>query len=115
MEVFVLGYEEKTNNFWCFIVTTTRFNKEEKTIENLYKKYNSLTVYEANYRAAGADQFRLEFTDLKEFENMLLTDTELLTSIKEMNLRLMRKGGTIYSHFHCYDLANYILTLRTFY
>ncbi|MBL0031043.1 MAG: hypothetical protein IPP27_02275 [Bacteroidetes bacterium] len=106
MEVFVLGCEKKTKTPFCFLVISNRFNQSKKTIDKLCKKYKSLEVYESNYRAAGADQIRLQFTDLQEFKNIMLTENEIITSIKEMNLRLMRKGGTIYSPFHCFDLAN---------
>lgn len=105
MEVFVLGCEKKTKTPFCFLVITHRFNKDKKTIDELYRKYKNLEFYESSYRAAGADQIRLNFTDLRELENILLTENEIVKSIKEMNLRLMRKGGTIYSPFHCFDLV----------
>lgn len=105
MEVFVLGCEKKTKNPFCFLIATNRFDKNKKTIDGLYRKYRSLEIYESSYRAAGADQTRLHFTDLQELENILLTENEIVTSIKEMNLRLMRKGGTIYSSSHCFDLV----------
>jgi hypothetical protein len=109
MEVFVLGCEKKTKNLFCFLVVSNRFNQSQKTIDKLYKNYKSLEIEESDYRAAGSDQVRLNFTDLQEFKNVLLTENEVVTSIKEMNLRLMRKGGTIYSPFHCFELAKDVL------
>lgn len=106
MEVFVLGYEKKTKISFCFVVLSNRFNQSQKIVDTLYKKYKSLEIEESDYKAAGIDQIRLQFTDLKEFKNLLSAENEIVTSIKEMNLRLMRKGGTIYSPFHCFDLAN---------
>ncbi|HEY8657802.1 MAG TPA: GIY-YIG nuclease family protein [Hanamia sp.] len=108
MEVFVLGCEKKTKIPFCFLVITNRFHKDKKTVEKLYKKYKSLEINESNYRAAGVDQIRLNFTDLQELEKILLTENEIVMSIKEMNLRLMRKGGTIYSPFHCFDWSQYV-------
>ncbi|HEX5153125.1 MAG TPA: hypothetical protein VFW07_16860 [Parafilimonas sp.] len=110
MEVFVLGCEKKTKVPFCFLVVTQRFDKGQKVIDRLYKKYKSLEMFESAYRAAGADQVRLHFTDLQELENVLLTEKEIITSIKEMNLRLMRKGGTIYSPYHCFDLVKNVVT-----
>ncbi len=105
MEVFVLGCEKKTKIPFCFLVLSNKFNQSLMTIDELCKKYKSLEIEESDYRAAGADQIRLQFTDLQEFKNLLLTESEIITAIKEMNLRLMRKGGTIYSPFHCFDLV----------
>lgn len=111
MEVFVLGCEKKTKIPFLFLVISNRFNQSQDMIDRLCKKYKSLEIEESDYRAAGADQIRLHFTDLQEFKNLLLTENEIITSIKEMNLRLMRKGGTIYSPFHCFDLANDITSM----
>lgn len=111
MEVFVLGFEKKTKIPFCFLITTTRFIQSKNSIDVLYKKYEGLEIEESNYRAAGADQIKLHFTNLKEFRRMLLNEREIINSVKEMNLRLMRKGGTIYSSFHCFDLANNIAVI----
>lgn len=110
MEVFVLGYERRTKEIFTFIVTTSLFFDNEEELNRLYSNYKTLEAERSEYRAAGADQVRFHFSDLDELENMLLNEPKVLKSIKELNLRLMRKGGTIYSPFHCFDLANDILT-----
>ena len=109
MEVFVLGCEKKTKIPFCFLVVTQRFDKDKKTIDKLQKRYKSLEIFDSTYRAAGVDQIQLHFTDLLELEHVLLTEKEIVTSIREMNLRLMRKGGTIYSPFHCFDLVKNVI------
>lgn len=38
-----------------------------------------------------------------------LDDALMLASIKEFNLRLMRKGGCIFNRYHCFDLADQAL------
>ena len=42
-------------------------------------------------------------------ETVLKTESAIINCIKEMNLRLMRKGGTIFSKYHCFDLVHDIL------
>lgn len=110
MEVFVVGCPKKTDITSGFIVTTYRFLNDEKDIDRIYKKYKTVDLDEtSHYRAAGDDQVRIRFSDLKEFENLLMTENDIVDSIKEMNLRLMRKGGTIYSRYHCFDLVKDVL------
>ena len=112
MEVFVLGYWKKTKEPFCFFVSSNRFYKSEEVIDTLFEKYESLEISESNYRTAGADQIQLHFCDLHECKNLLLTENDIVASIKEMNLRLMRKGGTIFSKFHCFDLSNDVTNLE---
>jgi hypothetical protein len=109
MEVFVLGYERKSKKPFTFIVLTSFFFDNDEELDRLCHNYKTLEVEGSNYRAAGADQVRFHFSDLNELEKMLLNETKIINSIKELNLRLMRKGGTIYSPFHCFDLAKDVL------
>lgn len=113
MEVFVLGYAKKEKNHFCFIITTTKFlngiTDIEKASEKLHKKYKGFTLFESNYRAAGVDQICLDFQNLDDFEEFFNNENKIIDSIKEMNLRLMRKGGTIYSPYHCFELAKDVL------
>lgn len=109
MEVFVLGFERKTKKLFTFIVLTSLFLDNDKELDRLYDNYKTLEADQSEYRAAGADQVRFHFSDLDELENILLNEPKIINSIKELNLRLMRKGGTIYSPFHCFDLAKDVL------
>ncbi|MFT3947850.1 MAG: GIY-YIG nuclease family protein [Agriterribacter sp.] len=109
MEVFVSGYERKTRKPFAFFVLTSLFFDNDTELDKLCDKYKNLEAGRSNYRAAGADQVLLHFSDLGELEDILLTEPKIISSIKELNLRLMRKGGTIYSPFHCFDLAKDIL------
>lgn len=108
MEVFVLGFNKAANKPFCFINISSRYF-DETVLRIFTKTYKSLSIYDTNYRAAGADQICFEFSDLDEFKNFLQTETKATQSIKEMNLRLMRKGGTIYSPYHCFNLINDVL------
>ncbi len=109
MEVFVLGYERKTKKVFTFIILTSLFFDNDDELNRLRGKYKTLEAEQSEYRAAGADQVRFHFSDLNELEDMLLNEPKIVNSIKELNLRLMRKGGTIYSPFHCFDLAKDVL------
>jgi predicted GIY-YIG superfamily endonuclease len=109
MEVFVVGYEHKTKKPFAFFVLTNFFFDNDNDPERLCNKYKTLEAHQSDYRAAGADQLRFHFADLNELEDILLTEPTIISSIRELNLRLMRKGGTIYSPFHCFDLAKDIL------
>lgn len=109
MEVFVLGYERKTKKPFTFIVLTSLFFDNDDELDRLRNIYKTLEAEQSEYRAAGADQIRFHFSDLNELENILLSESKIVTSIKELNLRLMRKGGTIYSPFHCFDLSKDVL------
>ena len=110
MEVFVMGFEARTKTPFVFIILTSLFFGDDDELDRLYKKFKTLDVEISKYRAAGSDQIRFSFSDFREFEEMLLTEPNVVKSIKELNLRLMRKGGTIYSPFHCFDLAKDVLT-----
>jgi len=109
MEVFVSGYERKSRNPFAFLVLTSLFSENENTLERLYKTYTTLEAEQSDYRAAGTDQIRFYFSDLNELEDLLLSESEVVKSIKQLNLRLMRKGGTIYSPFHCFDLVKDVI------
>lgn len=109
MEVFVLDYEKKSNQIFCFFNCTTSFCDTDHEIERLYKKFSTLEIQERNYRAAGSDQINFHLSDLTEVEHVFTTESKISDSIKELNLRLMRKGGTIYSPYHCFELANDVL------
>lgn len=113
MEVFVMGYSKKEKFHFCFINTTRKFLDDKDDIEEeslkFYKKYTALSICEIDYRAAGSDQICFSFHDVEEFERFLEQEIKVISSIKEMNLRLMRKGGTIYSPYHCFDLVHDVI------
>lgn len=109
MEVFVMGYERKTKKPFAFFALTSLFYENDLVLPRLYNKYKTLHGEISDYRAAGSDQVVFHFSDLDELEDMLSNEEKIIDSIKELNLRLMRKGGTIYSPYHCFDLANDVL------
>jgi|ERR1044072_1033063 hypothetical protein len=110
MEVFVSGVERKTGIPFGFLNLSRGFLDDRATVKRLVKNYQTIQDEEMGYRAAGTDQVNLEFRDLDELEHMLKTEPKVLHSIRDMNLRLMRKGGTTYSPYHCFDLAKDVLS-----
>ncbi|MPR36121.1 GIY-YIG nuclease family protein [Salmonirosea aquatica] len=110
MEALVMGYEKKTKTEFCFVVLSRRLFNRKTDLKNLHRKYSTMRIFESKYRAGGSDQVRFEFSNLIEFESFLTTNSLIINSIKNFNLRLMRKGGTIYSPFHCFDLVRDILS-----
>jgi hypothetical protein len=110
MEVLVMGYQKKMKTNFCFVVLSRGLFDTKTDLKNLHRKYRTMRTFESKYRAGGSDQLLIEFYDLFEFESFLTTNPGIIKSIKNFNLRLMRKGGTIYSSFHCFDLVTDILS-----
>ncbi len=109
MEVFVMGQHKNASEPFSFLVASRSILNEDN-IQAIRLQYTSLKVYYDNYQAAGPDQVTLDFGKLDDLENCLTYNSLVRQAIKHLNLRLMRKGGTIYSPYHCFDLANAILT-----
>jgi hypothetical protein len=109
MEVFVVGYKPNTEDFWAFINTSKeKFLLDDKKIEDVLLKHQYSEIGytdEVHYKSAGYDQIKFDFTSVKDLQQFL-TEPRFITSAKLFNLRLMRKGGTIYSKFHCFDLID---------
>lgn len=77
---------------------------ENYTIKQLKEKYYWLALGKIVYPTGGQDQQQIIIRDEEFFD--FLADPNILASIKEFNLRLMRKGGCIYNRYHCFDLAD---------
>jgi hypothetical protein len=110
MEVFVAGYDLETKEPFAFFVLSTHFMHTAKDINRILTKYPDMDIAENNYKAAGVDQVSVYFSDLAQVEDILLTEPVVVKSIKELNLRLMRKGPTIFSKYHCFDLVHDVLS-----
>jgi hypothetical protein len=109
MEVFVAGVKKDSNKPFAFIIVSGYFLEEKENIKILKSKYSSIEIEESNYRAAGQDQYLIHLKNYEEVQRILSLESSIVQSAKELNLRLMRKGGTIYSPYHCFDLAKDIL------
>lgn len=111
MEVFVVGYLLNTNDFWAF-VNTSRENfllKEKIDDISFEHEYSDIEFSdEIHYKAAGHDQMSFHFVSIQELMSFL-KEPRFINSARTFNLRLMRKGGTIYSKFHCFDFVDDVL------
>jgi hypothetical protein len=63
-----------------------------------------------HYKRGGPDQFQLIVEGLDD-ALMLLRDKKVIQAIKTFNLRQMQKGATVFSKFHCIDLARDVLNV----
>jgi hypothetical protein len=97
MEVFVVGVDAELNEPFAFFVLSTLFMQTPKDINRILTRYPDIYFDERNYKTGGVDQVNMSFSNLKEVEDILLTEPIVVKSIKELNLRLMRKGPTIFS------------------
>lgn len=87
-----------------FVFATKSVLFKDRTPEHFKDKFKSLSFEDLQYSTGGADQqciscFDYEFIDI-------LYDPDIYLAIKTFNLRLMRKGATIFSRYHCFDLAD---------
>lgn len=109
MEVFVTGIEKVSKKPFAFLNVSGHFLERKENTKRLFSRYSSIEIEETAYRTAGNDQYRVSLRSFEEVEGMLESEQPVIQSAKELNLRLMRKGGTIYSPYHCFDLAKDIL------
>jgi predicted GIY-YIG superfamily endonuclease len=77
---------------------------ENYSRSELKEKFPSIEFEDHFYEPGGQDQLNVfiggfEFLDFLE-------DLSVLNSIKEFNLRLMRKGGCVFNRYHCFGLAD---------
>jgi hypothetical protein len=106
MEVFVIGYEMEHEKPFAFVVMSRALVDDDKELKRVYYKYKTIDFENSDYQPAGWDQVRVDFHDLDELEDILRTEDKFVESIKNMNLRLMRKGASIFSRYHCFDLVH---------
>ena len=104
MEVLVAGVEKKSQEPFVFtIVSGSMF--PTATEKHRFQKAYARVIAASDYRAAGVDQFVIQFRSLEALQTALEREPAFGKSIREMNLRLMRRGGTVYSPYHCFDLV----------
>jgi hypothetical protein len=65
-------------------------------------------IEDFQYRAGGADQFRLWIPSARSIVKFMTT-RRAVRAVRYFNLNLMRKGANPYSSSHCYDLADHMV------
>ena len=110
METFVIGYEKPVkDSFFCFInISKSVFNKYYPRQKNFYFKYPFASIRESGYKTAGADQLQIQVRSPTQAAR-ILKNRAILEGARLMNLRLMRKGASLQSKHHCFDLSDQVL------
>ena len=82
------------------------------SLRQLRRRYYSLDIYNHRYDPGGQDQMAVEVTRAADAV-ALLADERVTRAIRELNLRLCRKGPCAYGRYHCLDLADHLVDGRT--
>jgi len=109
MEVFVVGREKEDGNLhWGFVnVSFDELERQYPDEIDFFRAHPGIWCSESGYRAAGSDQLTIHAYSLPVVE-ALIADPRIRQAAAALNLRLMRKGPTVYSKFHCIDLVDRI-------
>ncbi|CAN5834091.1 hypothetical protein BH10CHL1_BH10CHL1_14440 [soil metagenome] len=110
METFVIGHNiENPNTHWGFVnISKSIIEHQYSSMRGFQKKYPFVRFRERMYRAGGNDQITVEVSGLTNLSTILSDDT-FTSAAGLLNLRLMRKGGTVYAKYHCPQLADAVL------
>ena len=111
MEVLVLGwFRSEPTSTWGFVnVSRSICMQRYRTLGALRKHLPYIRVSsERAYRDAGQDQLRLQASSIEEL-TLLLQRRTIARAAGDLLLRLMRARPTIYSQYHCPDLADAVL------
>jgi hypothetical protein len=111
METFVVGYlKGDKNGLWGFVNVATDVLFDGYAGEAAFRDARpSIDVVQRNYRDAGQYQVSLHATDTDALVD-LMADPIVRQAAGVLALRVMRKRATIYSKFHCKQLAACLLT-----
>jgi len=110
MEVFVVGWHKEDDNFhWAVLnVSCDQLDRQFPDPDEFFRSHPGTWCEETGYQAAGIDQMAIHADTLPVIES-LVADHRIRQAAAQLNLRLMRKGPTVYSRFHCIDLADRVL------
>ena len=115
MELFVVGYTKGSagqRERWGFVnvasdVLLDKFGTEAK----LRRTFPTLELRESSYRDGGQHQISLACFSYHDLDT-LLKDQRVQIAAGHLALRVMRKRATIYSKFHCKQLADRALAIE---
>ncbi len=107
MELFVMGYlKNDPQELWGFVnVASDVLFKTFKTEEVVMNAFPDVEFFRSEYRDAGQHQLSLHAHDLATMKALLANST-VREAAATLALRVMRKRATIYSKFHCKQLAD---------
>ena len=107
MELLVLGFhKDDPSALWGFVtVASDVLSDTFKTDKSLMDFFPSVEIVRRQYRDAGQHQVTLWAADEQSFA-AILRHGAVQHSAASLALRIMRKRATIYSKFHCKQMAN---------
>ncbi|MFC4160403.1 GIY-YIG nuclease family protein [Chitinimonas lacunae] len=110
MEIFVAGWmKHNPTRLWAFLTIAGDVLEDSGiSIYQLKKTYPFLNKSYRGYRDAGQYQVTLSVEGDDKLE-ILLDNPTVLKAAATLALRVMRKHATIYSKFHCSQLADVLL------
>lgn len=111
MEIFVVGHlKGNPDAVWAFLnLSNVSFRNAYQNSARFKAAYPGATFSREGYAAAGHDQITLSIQGLDQLER-LLHDPDILSAARLFNLHLMRKRTNLYARYHCYDLADLLLS-----
>lgn len=83
---------------------------ERSSTDELKHLFPSLEFTDIVYKTGGQDQINAVLS-IQEFEEFLY-HPPVSDAIKAFNIRLMRKGGCVFSRYHCFAFADDVLNLE---
>ena len=110
MELFVAGWvKQQPEKLWSFItVAEDVLLQHWNSVKALVENYPFVEVVRRGYRDAGQHQVTFHVQGSDSMAD-LLADDGVAKAAGMLALRVMRKRATIYSKFHCPQLANLAL------
>jgi hypothetical protein len=110
MELLVVGWEIDSQGTWGFVNGAPSVILEEfGSIRAFQRKFRRITLDDSRqYRSAGGDQMQFHAASIGALTE-LLEQPAVRQSVAQLALRVMRSRPTIYSKFHCPDLADAML------
>ena len=102
-------FVDDTGELWFdFQVAMQPFDRlGDRGIDGFLDRYPECDWVEHYYESGGQDQIRVQCPASRVDE--LLSDADFIPSLRELNLRLMRKGATVFNRYHCFPLADRLL------
>lgn len=106
-EVFTAFTYNKELWFSLHLARSPLENAFGKNFSQLFWKYPGIDHTDHRYVPGGRDQtsFDIPLVSLRPF----LGETSVISAIRTLNLRLMKKGTCAFGRFHCMDLADVVL------
>lgn len=114
MELFVVGWEKGSDLLWSFLTVDKDKLAEYWPKKRFLKKFPFVELSnekDKKYRDAGQNQITLRCDGTRMAR--LLSDSSICKAAAALNLRVMRKRANLYAQYHCSQLVNQALSIRT--